>query len=395
MESIAEGAEADDEHVTLEEIEGVSDVSKVSVELQDSPEIVTDLIFEGDQVQTEDAPEAELQDKQTEQSEVVASGDDGKSMAPSVQPCQLSFSNGSTSQAGSKMVEAEHTTVEGSMRGRWRKNVKKELKRWLKSKAKSVQSDVMFDWEKLDELDPVADEDTNEQELSLNEDKPAEPVCDMKITGNSFQKIKEFLEREFREAAEAGEDIELIVRRLRRDLTGECNALDEDPKKLVGLVDEGRYYRIKNGITMDSGCSVFVMPSGWIEMFELEESEGSKRGQTFQAAAKNSKPIKNEGQRTIKFLTKENEKRKMTCQVAAVNKILASVAQICDGGNEVLFRYGGGEIRHLKSGKVTFFRRVGNVYAMDAWIAKTPDEPERPDMDVDTVSTGFTRPVAP
>ena len=171
--------------------------------------------------------------------------------------------------------------------------------------------------------------------------------------------------------------------------------MDDDPKKLVGLVDEGRYYRIKNGITMDSGCSVFVMPSGWIEMFELEESEGSKRGQTFQAAAKNSKPIKNEGQRTIKFLTKENEKRKMTCQVAAVNKILASVAQICDGGNEVLFRYDGGEIRHLKSGKVTFFRRVGNVYAMDAWIAKTPDESERPRMDVDTVSTGFTRPVAP
>ena len=163
----------------------------------------------------------------------------------------------------------------------------------------------------------------------------------------------------------------------------------------MGLVDEGRYYRIKNGITMDSGCSVFVMPSGWIEMFELEESEGSKRGQTFQAAAKNSKPIKNEGQRTIKFLTKENEKRKITCQVAAVNKILASVAQICDGGNEVLFRYDGGEIRHLKSGKVTFFRRVGNVYAMDAWIAKTPDESERPGMDVDTVSTGFTRPVAP
>ena len=61
------------------------------------------------------------------------------------------------------------------------------------------------------------------------------------------------------------------MRRLRRDLTGQCNALDDDPKKLVGLVDEGRYYRIKNGITMDSGCSVFVMPSGWIEMFELEE----------------------------------------------------------------------------------------------------------------------------
>ena len=87
----------------------------------------------------------------------------------------------------------------------------------------------------------------------------------------------------------------------------------------------------------------------------------------------------------------------MTCQVAAVNKILASVGQICDGGNEVLFRYDGGEIRHLKSGKVTPFRRIGNVYAMDAWILKASgeDPEERSDMQVDDLKdTGFTRPDA-
>ena len=135
-----------------------------------------------------------------------------------------------------------------------------------------------------------------------------------------------------------------------------------------GLIDEGRYYRIRNGVTMDSGCSVFVMPSGWLSMFELKESEGSKRGQTFQAAAKNSAPIHNEGQRTVQFMTKNGDKRKMTCQVAAVNKILASIGQICDGGNEVYFRRDGGEVHHLKTGKRTPFRRVGNVYVMDAWI---------------------------
>ena len=85
----------------------------------------------------------------------------------------------------------------------------------------------------------------------------------------------------------------------------------------------------------------------------------------------------------------------MTCQVAAVNNILASVAQTCDGGSEVLFRYDGGEILHLKSGKVTLFRRVGNVYAMDAWISKAQDDEEGPDMDVSAVNTGFPRPVAP
>ena len=52
----------------------------------------------------------------------------------------------------------------------------------------------------------------------------------------------------------------------------------------------------------------------------------------YQAAAKGSKPIVNEGQRVVKFITDKGEKRKMTCQVAGVNKIHASVAQVCDGG---------------------------------------------------------------
>ena len=60
----------------------------------------------------------------------------------------------------------------------------------------------------------------------------------------------------------------------------------------------------------------------------------------------------------------------MTCQVAGVNKILASVAQVCDGGNHVLFRADGGEIINLATDKRTPFRRVGNIYVMDAWVEK-------------------------
>ena len=179
----------------------------------------------------------------------------------------------------------------------------------------------------------------------------------VRMIGDSFEKVRDFLEREFEAAAEAGEDVELYIRRLAKDLSDTYDPIDalaDDSEKTKGLIDEGRYYRIKNGVTMDSGCSVFVMPSDWTEIFDLEESEGSRRGQTFQAASKDSKPIKNEGQRTVKFVTKDGEKRKMVCQVAAVNKILASVGQICDGGNEVLFRHDGGEIRHLKTNKTTF-----------------------------------------
>ena len=102
-------------------------------------------------------------------------------------------------------------------------------------------------------------------------------------------------------------------------------------KEVKGVINEGQWLRVKNGITMDSGSAVFVIPTDWIQMFKMRESEISRRGQTYVAAAKDGKPIRNEGEKTMKCFTKpdaESEKRQMTCQMAAVNKILASVAGI-------------------------------------------------------------------
>ena len=103
-------------------------------------------------------------------------------------------------------------------------------------------------------------------------------------------------------------------------------------------------------------------------MFQLEESEGSRSGATYIGAAKGVPPIVNEGQRTIKFHTDCGEKRKVTCQVARVNNILASIAGICDNGSQVIVNWDGGEIVNLKTGKRTPFRRHGNIYVLDAWI---------------------------
>ena len=61
-----------------------------------------------------------------------------------------------------------------------------------------------------------------------------------------------------------------------------------------------------------------------------------------------------------------------------MNKILASIAGFCDAGNEVLFKVNGGVIRNLKSGKETPFRRLGNIYVMDAYIPN-PDFTDHPD----------------
>ena len=163
---------------------------------------------------------------------------------------------------------------------------------------------------------------------------------------------------------------------------------------IKGVVKEGKWLRIRNGMTMDSGSSVFVMPSDWLEMFELRESTGSKKGQTYVAAAKDGKPIVNEGEKTIKFYAKPSlkaQKRKLIFQVAKVNKMLASVAGFCDADNEVIFGKNSGMIRSLIDGESTQFERHGNIYLMDAYI---PNPDYQQDMEVDSPfeDSSFPRP---
>ena len=91
---------------------------------------------------------------------------------------------------------------------------------------------------------------------------------------------------------------------------------------------------------------------------------------------KDGKPIENEGQQTIKFFTLEGERKKLTCQVAGVNKIIAPVALICGNSTEVLPKDTGGEIIIIATGKRTAFRRLGNIYVLDAWIPCPDFKPE-------------------
>ena len=147
-----------------------------------------------------------------------------------------------------------------------------------------------------------------------------------------------------------------------------------------GMTGTGIWARIKRGITLDSGCSVFVLPSGWLPQFRLEA--GAKKGSTYVAANKGI--LVNEGERTITFKTDEGQERKITFQVAGVNKALASVAGICDAGHIVTFTKTGGNIKNMKSGEVTHFQRRGNVYVMDAWVLRDKDNAKP--------VSGFTRP---
>ena len=144
-----------------------------------------------------------------------------------------------------------------------------------------------------------------------------------------------------------------------------------------GTIGEGKWLKIKDGITIGSGSSAFVMPTQWLPGIPIEESPGSRRGQTFVGATGNA--ANNDGQRTLQFITNEGQGRSMKMQCSSVNKCLGSVGGMADAGNIIIFMKDGGVVVPEDRVKiilpkdisvVTKFNRVGMVYRMDAWVKK-------------------------
>ena len=100
----------------------------------------------------------------------------------------------------------------------------------------------------------------------------------------------------------------------------------------------------------------------------------------------------NIGQKGVEFKTNAGQDRRCTFQCSDVNKILACVAGLAEGGglgqeNLVIFSTRGGVITPeakttlvlLSPDLVTEFDRKGHVYVMDAWVswdkASLPKQP--------------------
>ena len=117
---------------------------------------------------------------------------------------------------------------------------------------------------------------------------------------------------------------------------------------------------------IDSGAAHSVAPLEAAPGFPVMPSPGSRRGQHYVSAG--GERIPNIGEQVIKFRTPEGRKSSIKWQNAPVTKPLLSVSHICDGGHEVTFKKDGGTVLNIKSGRVTEFRRKGNVYVLDMVI---------------------------
>ena len=134
---------------------------------------------------------------------------------------------------------------------------------------------------------------------------------------------------------------------------------------------------IKVESVVDSGSAAPVAPPTMAPHVQIEESEGSKRGQKWTSASKHK--LKNLGQQRIHAATESGNPTDVLFQIAEVGKPLVSVSAVCERGNRVIFGKGGGVVKNVRTAE--FYRKNG-VYIMSLWLMDEPHSQASP----------FTRP---
>ena len=98
-------------------------------------------------------------------------------------------------------------------------------------------------------------------------------------------------------------------------------------------------------LVVDSGAAETVIPRTWFPSHRAVESEGSKHGVFYTTA--NGSTVENEGEKTLLMSTSDGAQlRKVTFQVANVNKALGSVSKMVRNGKRVVFDTSGSYIEN-------------------------------------------------
>ena len=156
---------------------------------------------------------------------------------------------------------------------------------------------------------------------------------------------------------------------------------EKHEEKNIGSVNEYEWEHMPRPLVIDSGAAETVIPTEWFPLHGVQESHGSKSGVYYTTA--DGTPVYNEGEKTLTMSTLDGEHaRKMTFQVARVNKALGSVSKIVANGNRVIFDQNGSFIENIWTKDKIWLREDNGVYVLDMVVAP----PEK------KMESGFTRP---
>ena len=156
------------------------------------------------------------------------------------------------------------------------------------------------------------------------------------------------------------------------------NKKEEKNEALVAQISELNKGRQDPGkwelftITVDSGAAESVAPPDAANTFPLVETQATKDGLYYISATGDR--VYNEGERRVTVTMPDGHQQSMMYQVAEVNKVLASVSRICEGGRErVVFEKNNNYIENIQTGRRTHMKENNGVYIIEAWIDRTAD----------------------
>ena len=165
----------------------------------------------------------------------------------------------------------------------------------------------------------------------------------------------------------------------------ECNPEDVD---LCPVEIRERRFRLKRGITADSGAGDPVIPKRMVNSKLITPSVGSKRGLHYVSATNHRIP--NVGEVNMEFITvEEGHAGNQVFQVADVNKALMSLSDRVDNRNRIVFDQDdetGEDLTHIydkRLKKKMKLKRVGKVWVLDVTV---------PESFLASSNSGFRRP---
>ena len=233
-----------------------------------------------------------------------------------------------------------------------------------------------------------------QEEFEIIEDEQDEiiecEIIDPDIGDNGF---------EFIDSDGEDEDVELTageirMRAIQQDIPDEDGFYDcrEGEIHLSVAERKERRFKIKRGITADSGAGDPVIPRRMMNPKKIVPSAGSRRGLHYISATDHRIP--NVGEVDLEFETCEGYSEKIKFQVADVNKALMSISDRVDHRCRVVFDQDeetGEDISHIfdkQSRRKLKLTRVGKVWVLECSVT----EDFLPMELVPTNNSGFTGP---
>ena len=118
-------------------------------------------------------------------------------------------------------------------------------------------------------------------------------------------------------------------------------------------------------LAVDSGATETVISEDMVVSVDTKEGLASKRGVMYETA--NGERIPNLGEKQFIGHTEEGLERKVTAQVADVNKALLSVKKIVAAGNRVVFDEES-YIEDKNTGDRTWLHEDRGMYMLRMWV---------------------------